>query len=346
MKRVLAARQDNNGDVLLIGPALRAVAAHADVTLLCGPRGAAAARLLPGVQDVIVREAEWIDAQPQAVVREETMHFVDQLPSAHFDEAIVFTSFHQSPLPLALLLRMAGVKRIGAISVDYPGSLLDVRHQVDDDIHEVERALSLVHAMGYRLGKDDDGRLRMRELPRIHPPFSSYVVVHPGSTVPARAWFPERNAQLVTRLCEKGYNVVVTGSAAEAELTAYVAGGAPRALDLGGKTSFAEFAAIVRAASAVICGNTAAAHVASATDTPVVEIFPPTVPAVRFHPWMVAYELLGDQDIACKGCRARRCPLETQRCLDAVQPDDVLEALERIIAPLDKHRVTEREAFA
>lgn len=333
MKRVLAARQDNNGDVLLMGPALRAIASRAAVTLLCGPRGAAAAQTLLGLSDVIAREAEWIDAEPGAVDRAATMAFVDDIAARRFDEAIIFTSFHQSPLPLALLLRLAGVPRIGAISVDYPGSLLDVRHHVEDDIHEVERALSLARAMGYRLPNNDDARLRMCELPAAPVSFSSFVVVHPGATVPARAWFPERNAHLVEALCASGQNVVVTGSSSERELTAYVAGTRARACDLGGKTSFTEFAAIVRDASAVICGNTAAAHVASATGTPVVEIFPPTVPAVRFRPWMVPYVLLGDQDIACKGCRARRCPFESQPCLDCVRVDDVLAALERVIGP-------------
>lgn len=330
MKRVLVVRQDNNGDVLLTGPAVRAVAAHAEVTMLCGPRGAAAANMLPGVREVIVREAEWIDAEPHAVGRESTMRFVDDTAARRFDEALVFTSYHQSPLPLALLLRMAGVDRIGAISVDYPGSLLDVRHHVDDDIHEVERALSLAYAMGYRLPNGDDASLRMCELPAGRAPFSSYIVVHPGATVPARAWFPERNAELVARLCERGHNVIVTGSAPERELAAYVAGNATRAINLAGTTTFAQFAAIIRGASAVISGNTAAAHVASATKTPVVEIFPPTIPAVRFRPWMVPHELLGDQDIVCKGCRARRCPFEMQPCVDGVRVDDVLAALGRV----------------
>ena len=41
MTHVLVARQDNAGDVLLAGPAVRAVAAGAErVTLLCGPAGA------------------------------------------------------------------------------------------------------------------------------------------------------------------------------------------------------------------------------------------------------------------------------------------------------------------
>lgn len=331
MKRVLAARQDNNGDVLLTGPALRAMATAADVTLLCGPRGAAAAQTLPGVHDVMVREAQWIDAEPSAVSGDDVQSFIADVRARRFHEAIIFTSFHQSPLPLALLLRMAGVPRIGAISVDYPGSLLDVRHRVSDDIHEVERALSLAHAMGYDLPQSDHARLMMGGLPAgVSLPFEEYVVVHPGATVPARAWFPERNAELVARLCNAGYNVVVTGGHAEHALTRAVAGGNANALDLGGKTSFIEFAAVVRDAAAVVSGNTAAAHVASATGTPVVSIFPPTIPALRFRPWMVPYALLGDQDAPCAGCRARVCPVPGQPCLDSVTVDAVFDAVQSI----------------
>jgi ADP-heptose:LPS heptosyltransferase len=331
VKRVLVARQDNNGDVLLTGPAVRAIAAAADVTFLCGPRGAAAARALPGVNNVIVREAQWIDPEPRDIEYADILSFTEEIRSHRFDEAIVFTSYHQSPLPLALLLRMAGVPRIGAISVDFPGSLLDVRHHVDDDIHEVERALSLARAMGYDVPPGDSRRLAMHGLPVGSTlPFSSYVVVHPGSTVPARMWFPDRNAELVDRLCKRGTNVVVTGARDETCLTSYVAG--DRALDLGGKTSFLEYAAIVRDASAVVCGNTAAAHVAAAVGTPVVSIFPPTIPALRFRPWMVTHALLGDQTIACAGCRARACPIPGQPCLDSVSVDDVLRALDVIAA--------------
>ena len=50
MTHVLAVRLDNDGDVLLAGPAIRALAHGAEhVTLLHGPRGRRAAALLPGV---------------------------------------------------------------------------------------------------------------------------------------------------------------------------------------------------------------------------------------------------------------------------------------------------------
>lgn len=53
--RALVARLDSDGDVLLAGPAVRAIAAGSEhVTLLVPPAGEQAARLLPGVDEIIV----------------------------------------------------------------------------------------------------------------------------------------------------------------------------------------------------------------------------------------------------------------------------------------------------
>jgi ADP-heptose:LPS heptosyltransferase len=82
----------------------------------------------------------------------------------------------------------------------------------------------------------------------------------------------------------------------------------------------------------VVSGNTVAAHLAAAMQTPVVSIFPPTIPAVRFRPWMVDHVLLGDQTIACAGCRSRVCPLPGQPCLTSVTPDRVGEAVEMLMS--------------
>src|SRR5215216_928638 len=213
-RHVLVARQDSMGDVLLAGPAVRAVAAGAGrVTLLCGPRGRDAGELLPGVDEVLVAHAGWIDAEPRPVTRGAVDELVDRLVDLEVDQAVVLTSFHQSPLPLALVLRMAGVPTVAAISEDYPGSLLDVRHRVDEDIHEVERGLSLVATLGYRLPEGDDGELRVRlggrgDAPELERPCA---VVHPGASVPARAWAPERHRELVDALVAGGRRVVVGG---------------------------------------------------------------------------------------------------------------------------------------
>jgi ADP-heptose:LPS heptosyltransferase len=332
--RVLLARLDNAGDVLLMGPAVRAVAAAAGrVTFLAGPAGRAAAELLPGVDEVIEFAAPWILADPPPVDAVEVQRLVDRVAALRPDAAIVFGSFHQSPLPTALLLRMAGVPLLAATSVDYPGSLLDLRHRVADDVHEVERALDLVAAAGFPLPADDDGRLAVRRLGRSPVPagLGPYVVVHPGASVPARAWAPERHAELVAALAGAGRRVVVTGGPGERELCELVAGGT--AVDVSGTTDLADLAAVLAGADAVVTANTGPAHLAAAVGTPVVSLFAPTVPAVRWRPWGVAQMLLGDQNVPCAGCRARECPVPGHPCLGSITTREVVSAVDAL-APL------------
>jgi ADP-heptose:LPS heptosyltransferase len=330
MSTVLVVRPDNSGDVLLAGPAIRAVSHRADrLVLWVGPRGRAAASALPGVDEVVCRELPWIDPEPTSVDRswlETTIRLVRRL---HVDEAFVLSSFHQSPLPTALVLRAAGVPYVAATSVDYPGSLLDLRHRIGDDVHEVERSLDLVATAGYPMPPGDDGRLRVTPCHGANPVPAGrpYVVVHPGASVPARAWGPEANVAAVAALEASGWRVVVTGGPNERELTARVAAGGSSVLDLGGATDWDGLTEVVREAAAVVVGNTGPAHLAAAVGTPVVSVYAPTVPAVRWRPWRVPHVLLGDQDIVCAGCRARECPLDGHPCVGGVTPADVVAAV-------------------
>jgi ADP-heptose:LPS heptosyltransferase len=333
MTRTLVVRLDATGDVLLAGPAVRAVAAGSGhVTLLCGPRGAEAGRLLPGVDDVMVWECPWIEPDPRPVATGEVDTLVGDLRRRGFDRALVLTSFHQSPLPTALVLRLAGVPWVAAISEDYPGSLLDLRHLVPDAIHEADRALSLAVAAGFALPAGDHGPLAVRHpLPDVGHllPSPDPVVLHPGTSVPARAWPVERYADLARVLTDRGHDVVVTGGPSERMLTRSVVGDTP-AHDLGGRTSLPELAAVLAAASVVVVGNTGPAHLAAAVGSPVVSLFAPTVPAVRWAPYRVPTVLLGDQHAPCRATRVPQCPFPGHPCLTSVTADEVLRAVEQL----------------
>lgn len=63
-KNILVVRLDNIGDVIMLGPALRAVketSPQARLTLLANPAGATAASLLPWIDDVIPWRPVWQD---------------------------------------------------------------------------------------------------------------------------------------------------------------------------------------------------------------------------------------------------------------------------------------------
>jgi ADP-heptose:LPS heptosyltransferase len=332
-RRALVVRLDNAGDVLLTGPAVRAVAARCGhVTVLAGPHGEAAARLLPGVDETLVWRAPWVDLAPPPVRPDDLAALAERLAGGRFDLALVLTSFHQSPLPTALVLRLAGVPWIGAISTDYPGALLDLRHRLDHDVPEAERGLSLAAAAGFTPEAGDDGLLAVRRpLPdtRRLTGDAPYVVVHPGASAPARQWPERRCAEAVEELEARGWRTVVTGGPSERELTARVAG--RRAADLGGRTSLAELAGVLAGAAAVVVGNTGPAHLAAAVRTPVVSLFAPVVPAARWAPYGVPHVLLGDQGAACRGTRAHTCPVEGHPCLSSVTGTEVADAVEKLV---------------
>ncbi|MGH1561705.1 glycosyltransferase family 9 protein [Mumia sp. DW29H23] len=336
--RLLAVRLDSAGDVLVCGPAIRAMAAAGEVDVLAGPAGADAARLLPGVREVHVWTCPWIVADAPSTDAASIDAVVASL-SAGYDHAVVFTSFHQSALPTALVLRLAGVDRVTAYSEDYPGSLLDDRVAPLGDVPEAERALHLAARAGFALPADDDGRLRVR-LGR--PPQaldrSRFVVVHPGTSAPARAWDPDRWRTCVQALTAAGRRVLVSGSPSERDLTAYVAG--DDGVDLGGRTTLAELAELLSRADALVVANTGPAHLAAATGTPVVSLFAPTVPLRRWAPYGVPLAVLGDQHAPCRGTRAVQCPVPGHPCLGSVTPDDVVEALEDLLRETSGSRST------
>src|SRR6266540_6401501 len=120
---------------------------------------------------------------------------------------------------MALLLRLAGIPSIVAISHEYPGSLLDTRIPGDPDVHEVLRDLAVVEAAGFSLPPEDDGRLRIRpvvqrvDLDAQLP--ARYVVVHPGASVRARTWKIERWSAAIQALLAAGHDIVVTGCPSE-----------------------------------------------------------------------------------------------------------------------------------
>ncbi|MGW1985467.1 glycosyltransferase family 9 protein [Streptomyces collinus] len=330
--KALVVRLDSFGDVLLAGPAVRAVAAHCShVAMLCGPRGAAAARLLPGVDEVLEWEAPWEGFDPPAVDVADVDRLLVRLRAAAFDTALVLTSFHQSPLPTALLLRLAGVTRIGAESVDHPGRLLDVRHRRREGRHEAEAALDTAAAMGFTPPEGDDGRLRV-----LPPPDTSgmtghgpYVVLHPGATAPARAWSAHRCEEAVALLADAGHRVVVTGGPDETALTRRVSGDV--AVDLGGRTGPRTLAGVLRMADVVVSANTGPAHLAAAVGTPVVSLFAPVVPADRWAPYGVPTIILGDRSAPCADTRALVCPVPGHPCLDEVTGQDVVRAVHKLM---------------
>lgn len=344
VRRILAIRLDNLGDVLVTTPAIHAIKASlpgVTLTLLASPVGAQVARLNPDIDDVILYEAPWMDPWhklPQDSQREQKI--IALIRERRFDGAIIFTSYHQSPLPAAYFCYLADIPLRLAASIDGPGSLLTTRHKHPERMmHEVERGLDLVGSIGLTtndhnlvLQVPDSARGDVFDLlsARSIDQESPLVVVHPGCSMPARTYPWEMYARVVDLLVERlGATVVVTGTEDERALVEQVLDQVQEAnreaiLACAGMLPFPAFCALIEAADLTITNNTGPMHISAAVKTPVIALFALTNPPEQWGPWRMPHRQLY-HDVFCRICYNRICPYGHE-CLRLVTPEMVVSA--------------------
>ncbi|MFP4440044.1 MAG: glycosyltransferase family 9 protein [Chloroflexaceae bacterium] len=341
-KNILAIRLDNIGDLVMLGPALRAVketAPQARLTLLASRAGATAAPLLPWIDEVIVWRAVWQDLGHLAFDPDRELAFVRQLAERRFDAALIFTSFSQTPHVPGYVCYLAGIPLRAGESKEFGGTTLTTELKpAPDDLHQTERSLRLVEALGFHVRNRHlvvsipaaaraavDGLLTRAGL----DPAAPFVLLHPGASAAARRYPSERAGAVAQQLSQHGRQVLVTGVDREAALIETVMARAPGARALVGGTQLAEFAALVERAALVICGNTLPLHLADALETPVLVLYAGTDYERQWQPRVVPHRLLR-RPTPCHPCYLFQCPIGLP-CLD-IEPAAVVTAAETLLA--------------
>ena len=197
--------------------------------------------------------------------------------------------------------------------------------------------LQSVRAAGFPLPAGDDGRLQVRRpLPDVDAllpvePGVPLVAVHPGASAPARAYPWPLWATAVERLIADGWQVVLTGEPlrtaadqAHRRCRWPARRPAPFMISPAGSTwrSWRRCSTGPRSRwSPTPVRRTCPPR----SGTPVVSLFAPVVPALRWAPFGVPVELLGDQDAPCRDTRWTACQLDGHPCLTSVSAEQIVE---------------------
>ncbi len=203
----------------------------------------------------------------------------------------------------------------------------------DPEAHAVWRYLNVARHLGapaeppvFRLGLNPPENLDHLISPETRRPL---VVLHPGARWPTKLWPAAHWARLAGWLVrEKGFQVVITGSRGDRDLAGEIIArsGVPL-LNLVGRTSLAELAALLQKARLAVTTDTGPMHLACALGTPVVALFGPTAP------WRTGPIGLGHVvvrlDLPCSPCFRRQC-LEPH-CLAELPVPAVQKAVEKIL---------------
>jgi ADP-heptose:LPS heptosyltransferase len=342
-RNILAVRLDNIGDVIMLGPALRAVketSPQARLTLLASPGGATAAPLLPWIDDVMVWRPIWQDVggrMPFDPAREwELIHL---LAERKFDAALVFSSFSQTPHTPGYVCYLAGIPLRAGESKEFGGSTLSTELQgAPTEMHQVERNLRLVEHLGFvardrrlvvAIPDSARGSISSFLLPEKGiDPALPFILIHPGASAKARRYPAARFGSVADLLAKRDWQVLVTGVEREEHLLTEVQQQAPRVRYLLGQTSLPEYAALLARAALVICNDTLPMHLADAVRTPEVVLFSGTDCEEQWRPRSTPARLLR-RPTPCHPCYLFECPIGLP-CLD-IPPEEVVEVAETLL---------------
>ena len=147
---------------------------------------------------------------------------------------------------------------------------------------------------------------------------------------PAKRWPAAHFAALARALRAAGRAVWLIGGAGDRPIGAEVAALAPGAVDLTGRTSLAEAVDLIAAAVAVVTNDSGLMHVAAALGRPLVALYGSSSPA--FTPPLSDRALILKDDLECSPCFERVCPLGHFKCLNELDAERVLAAVERQLA--------------
>jgi ADP-heptose:LPS heptosyltransferase len=304
-KNILCIRPDNMGDLIMSGPSSRALNQRfgAQITVLTTSLAMVIKKHWPKLDDVIIFDLPWVKtAEPP---NPETFNkVVSVIKERRFDAAVIFTVYSQNAQPTAMLAYLAGIPKILAYCRENPYHLINNwvpdKEPYDMVKHQVRRDLDLIATVG---ASTQNEKLNLEVNERLWPVIGGklrgigvdinrpWLLMHAGVSEAKREYPLEQWADAGKHLIENGYQLILTGSTTEQQLTDELAIqiGAG-SFSAGGMFTLAEFVCLVKHAPLLVSVNTGSIHIAAAVSTPVVVLYAQTNP--QHTPWGVPHKVL------------------------------------------------------
>lgn len=283
-RRILVARPDRIGDVVLSTPVFHTLKAFFPDSFVGALVSTYTAPLLTGnpyVDAIITDDPE----------KENFWKKLTEIRKYRFDTALLLLPKER----LAYLLFLAGIPyRLGVGHILYEVITFTrgvSRKRYNPLKHESDYMLDLVRRI-LPNGRIDPGKIWMRpevflndEEKRLAQNFMEQkgidmdrpvVGIHPGSGHSSPNWEPGRYSELANKLAGAGLQVLVTGSAQERKMEEIFSKTADNRIKTSfGELSLRELASVISQTSLLVSSSTGPMHIASAVGTATVSMFCP-----------------------------------------------------------------------
>ncbi|MEI6832093.1 MAG: lipopolysaccharide heptosyltransferase II [Candidatus Omnitrophota bacterium] len=159
------------------------------------------------------------------------------------------------------------------------------------------------------------------------------IALSPGARSQFKRWSKQSFSQLCKMFIQQGWEVILVGDATDQPICSYIQKDCSgKTLDLSGKTTIGQLAALLTSVQLLITNDSAVMHLASYLNIPVVAIFGPT-DEVKYAPWSEKSVVI-KKNIFCRPCEKAQCRFGTLACLTSINPEDVFNQVNLLM--LDK----------
>lgn len=269
-----------------------------------------------------------IDVQHGELALRKRYRMARGLRSVGFRKAIVLPNSFKSALPpfLANISERTGFR--GELRY---GLLTDMREPNAERwprLVDGFAALAGVDAAWPRLRVDAAARRRLVARLRLNVD-KPVVALCPGAEYGAAKRWPAGHFAALARLSTAaGATVWLLGGANEEAIGRKVAGCAT-VVNLIGETSLVDVIDLLSLASGVVSNDSGLMHVAAALDRPLVALYGSTTP--KRTPPLASRVAIVEDELPCRPCFRRECPLAHLNCLRGIEPQRVFAELCRLI---------------
>lgn len=206
----------------------------------------------------------------------------------------------------------------------------------DIETHAVDRYLSLAESVGGRKGQAVFTLECSKAAEKVRKKLKGAGVARPFFVMVTRGrwatklWRDESFIELARKLVEKkGLKAVLAGGPADREeLDRMAASIGKGAVNMAGQTDLKELSALFRLCEFAVTVDSGPMHIAAASGARTVALFGPTAPW-RTGPYGPGHAIVR-KGLPCSPCFRRKCA--SPRCMEEITVDEVLEAIEKIMA--------------
>ncbi len=355
IKKILVIKLRHIGDVLLTVPVFRALRENfpdAHITTLVNSGTEDVLTGNPLIDEIIVFERDIKKKNPLRRYLMELL-FLRQNRARGFDMTVDLTSGDRA----AIISFFSGARyrlAYDPVRDGFLGKRYSYTHlaKKDGSQHIVLQNLAVIKQFGIsteNLAVDifipDKDRVFVKEVFNEHGIAESDTVVHihPTSRWLFKCWKDEYMAEVITRLVEQGIKVVVTSSPDKRELdkarrilslcSSLVTRHSSLLIDLCGKTTIKQLAAVSKASTLFFGVDSAPMHIAAAVGAPVIALFGPTEAQI-WGPWG-NHHIAITKSMSCKPCPKGACEgILPRDCLKAISIGEVTKTIEKRLEDL------------